>query len=104
MMTFNQFERFVNALNAFYQRQDELENCFASFNDSWTVIDFCPVITNSIFDYIKEDFNDEGDWFGYWYFELDQGEKWTENSCSEADGSPIVIKTMLDIYQYLAKE
>ena len=102
-MTFEQFERFVKGLNSFYQRQEDLDNALDPFNSSWTIIEFCPEITNSIFNFIKEDFNDDVDWFGYWYFELEQGALWAENSCTEADGSMIKMQTIEDIYQYLTK-
>lgn len=100
-MTVNQFKRFVDAVNAFREAEERLSIALESFNDSWTTITFCTQITESIYSYIKEYFNDEEEWFDYWYFELDQGKTWTEQSCHRKDGTLIKLETIEDIYNLL---
>jgi hypothetical protein len=100
-MTLDQFKKFVYALEEFYTREDMLTALFEPFNSSWTMVEFCPVITSTICNYIKEVFNDKGEWFDYWFYELDRGEKYTPDSCTQKDGTPIVIKTVEDIYNFL---
>jgi hypothetical protein len=102
-MNLNQFEKFITGLNCFYKRQEDFDKAFEPFNSSWTIIEFCPEITDSIFDYIKEYFNDEDELFSYWFFDLEQGTKWTEDSCYEKDKTVIKIQTIEDIFKYLTK-
>lgn len=100
-MTLEQFTRFVDALKEFYRREELFGENFEPFNSSYTIIEFCPEITRSICKYIQEYFNDEGEWFDYWFYELECGAKYTEDSCCHKDKTPIVIKTVEDIYNFL---
>lgn len=102
-MTFEQFKRFVDALNAFYAREDKLGKMFEEFNSSYTVVEFCPQITTSIFEYIEEYFNDDFKDFSYWFFEQDQGKKSNEYFITLKDGTIIKNHTIEDIYNYLLK-
>ena len=99
-MTLIQFKRFIDALNAFYSREEEFNKAFESFNSSYTIIEFCPDITSSIFDFIKEEFNDKDDWFAWWYFEKDQGKR-TDLQATDKDGNEIILDNYVDIYDFL---
>ena len=48
--------------------------------------------------------NDEDHWIGYWLFEQNCGEDWDDATACDADGHPIILKTQLELYLYLAKE
>ena len=102
-MTFNQFKRFIDALNAFYAREDKLGTMFEEFNSSYTVVEFCPQITNSIFEYIEEYFNDVDKDFSYWFFDQDQGKKTDQYYITLKDGTEIRNYTPEDIYNYLTE-
>jgi hypothetical protein len=102
-MNLKQFTTFINAIDTFHKREEQFNIAFETFNSSYTMMEFCPEITNSIFDFIKEDFDDEDELFSYWFYDLEQGTKWTEDLCNEADGSVIKIQTIEDIFLYLTK-
>lgn len=53
-----------------------------------------------ILEVLKEAFNDESDWIGYFIFELDFGKKWTKDSVSD-NGKIVVLKTFKDLYDLL---
>lgn len=99
-MTLEQLNRFVEALNKFHEREELLSDCFGPFNSSWTMIEFCPEISRSIFEFIKEEFEDVGDWFGYWFYELDQGKN-KEIGASTMDEVPIKLDTLEDLYNFM---
>ena len=102
-MTFERFSKCVDALDAFYKREEKLADALEPFNSSFTAIDFCPEITQLVYDIIKEDFNDKYDNFSYWFFDQDQGKKVDCYFITENDGSIIKNRTKEDIYKYLVK-
>ena len=99
-MTIKQFKRFIDALNAFYKREEEFNKAFETFNSSYTIMEFCPEITSSIFDFIKEEFEDEYDWFTWWYFEKDQGKR-IDLKAFDKDENEIILDNYGDIYDFL---
>jgi len=100
-MTLEQLRRFVDALNSYHMREEQLSKAVEPFNSSWTMIEFCPLITKCIFDYIKEVFNDEGEWFGYWFYELEQGKNSDRLKAYNEKGDQIVLNTLEDVYRLL---
>ena len=47
---------------------------------------------------------DSFDWIEYWLYELDCGRKYRPSSAKDADGKPIKLKTISDLYALLKKE
>lgn len=103
-MTLEQFERFVDAIDEYHKREELFCKALEPFNSSYTVIDFCSEITFSIIQYIDEYFNDESSWFSYWFYELEQGEKYFENCAIDANGKSIKLKTKEDLYNLLMEK
>ncbi len=101
-MRLERLERFVDAINKYHEREELLAKALEPFNDSYTIIEFCPDIIKCIFDYINEEFEDIGDWFGYWFYELDQGKNKTLGGVLE-DGAPIKLDTLEDVYNFMLK-
>ena len=99
-MRLDQLERFVDAINEYDKREEELGKSLEPFNDSYTMISFCPVIVESILDFIREEFNDVGEWFEYWFYELDQGKN-KELGASYENGEPIKLDTLEDVYNFM---
>lgn len=104
MMTFDQFKRFVETLDVFFEREEQLSKALEPFNDSSTVIVFCPEVPNTIVTYIQELFNDKGEWFTYWYYDLESGKSYKDGNITDEDGKNIVLKTVEDIYNFLTNE
>ena len=61
-------------------------------------------IINAINKMLKNEFNDIGDWIGYFIYELDYGEKWTKTTASRKDGSMIDISTINKLYDFLMEK
>jgi hypothetical protein len=43
------------------------------------------------------------DWIFYFVYEIDYGKEWTDETCSEADGTVIDISTSEKLYDYLTR-
>lgn len=99
-MTLVQLERFVRVINGYHEREEELSKALGPFNSSYTEVEFYPGMVSTIMDYIKEEFKDEDDWFGYWFYELDQGRN-KELGASYKDGTPIKLDTLEDVYNFM---
>lgn len=52
---------------------------------------------------LKEAFNDQGDWIGYYIYELDYGRKYEEGCATYKDGGNIDISTPSSLYDFLIK-
>jgi hypothetical protein len=100
-MTLEQFTRFIEALKTFYSQEEKFGNAFELFNSSWTVIEFCPQITEAIITYLEEYFNDKDAWINYWLYDLDFGNKSAE--AKYADGSLIPLETIENLFNFLNK-
>jgi hypothetical protein len=98
-MTYEQFERFFIALDLYYKRSEELGKAIESFNDSHTVISFCPELPNSIFTFLKEEFNDNYDWIDWWYWERKHNPEVLK--AYDADKNEIILDTLEDLYTFL---
>lgn len=97
-MTYEQFERFFNAIDRYYEREREFDKCFETFNSSHTLVEFCPEITNCIFEFLKEEFKDESDWINWWYFER-RGR--VELKAYDVNKKEIKLDTLKELYQFL---
>ena len=53
---------------------------------------------------LKSAMQDSFDWIEYWLYELDCGSKYRPSSVRDADGKPIKLKTIGDLYALLKKE
>jgi hypothetical protein len=47
---------------------------------------------------------DNFDWIEYWLYDLECGRKWYAKCVTDADGKPIKLKTISDLYALLKKE
>ena len=78
---------------------EKLSDIFIDF-DGWYNTD---VVITPIEDALEEEFDDKGEMISYFMYDLDFGENWTRDSCSEKDGTIIDISTSDKLYDYLMK-
>lgn len=101
-MNLHQFKRFIEAIQSYHEKEITLSNAIEPFNSSYTIIEFCPEMVASILSYMNEYFEDEGDWIGYWLYELDYGTREDlMNGCEYKNGDPIDISTVEKLYNFL---
>lgn len=105
-------ERFIEIMNEFKVLVDssvrlsnalaEYDNCtdfggFSNFRAESLIIDLLNILV--------QDFPDEyvGSTIDFFIYELNWGKDWTEDSICEADGTPIRLSTVEELYDYLDK-
>lgn len=94
----------MNSIISLHQQQEK-------FNDVLKEIDSefggCYINNKSIdklYNLLKDLTNDSSDIIGYWLWELEFGERYEEGCVTEEDGTPIPLKTLDDVWNYLVDE
>lgn len=94
-------DMFVNTINFIKELNTEANN----FNDMLKVVDSefgGGYIHNKsihfLVELLKKLTNDSNDWISYYCWEIDFGDKYYEGCVTEADGTPIPLKTPEDLY------
>lgn len=99
MLTYDQFEMYVQDIQ---KAEEKLENIAAVFDGCAAIYDCSTVVT--AVELLSLLMDDTDDWIGYWFFERDHGRTWDENTACDADGTPIICKTVRQLYDFLVKE
>lgn len=100
MLTFEQFEKYINEIKKRNDRLDEI--CDVLGGCEWLFDIHMADEVISLLSYIM---NDKDDWIAYWVYEQEFGTKWVDDeTASQADGTPIVLRTTRQLYDYLVKE
>jgi len=102
-------DQFNRAVNNYITMSKQLENlcdamgCYAeNVFDTWQSY-YYDLLTECC-DFTEEDFDDYiGTILDYWCFELEFGAKY-EEGCIKEDGTPIVLNTIDDVYDYIVKK
>ena len=100
MISLKQFTTFIEGIDKFYKREEQLNRAFGEFNTSYTIVEFCPEIVDSILQFLKEVFEDEDDWIGYWIYELEMGNR-KDLGCFYKTGESIKLDTIEDLFNFL---
>ena len=101
-MTLIQFKRFIYSIKDYYEKEELLSKALEPFNSSYTIIEFCPSIVSSIYDYLEEEFGDKDKWILYWIHDLNYGTNLDlMEGCSYKDGTKIDISSIEKLYEFL---
>ncbi len=98
MLTYGQFEKCMNEIVAADKKLDEI---FKALHGGNGIFD-CSAIGTAI-ELLSLLMDDSEDWIEFWVYEQECGAKWDENTASEADGTPIICKTVRQLYDFLLK-
>lgn len=92
------------------QKMDELENKWQPtfdemFNGSWCIPSYFSIPRQAIVEMVEQMFNDVpgqyGSHFSWWVYEAEYGtKKGIADSMTDADGTPIPMATIEDLYNY----
>ena len=105
-------EEFVKIINRLKETDDTVRKINQLLRDTYESVhsDFSNGAAMSIsfedvvVSLLQNMFNDEGDWIGYWLYELDYGREYTDGCVREANGDSIDISTPEKLYDFLIEE
>jgi hypothetical protein len=106
-MTFKQFEKHILRLKELTEEREKIENVMKksklsdSFNDGLFGTAWYEIL---IVDILKDAFNDESDWIGYWIYELEFGKTYKQGCVKDRNNKPIPLKTINDLYNLLTEK
>jgi hypothetical protein len=105
MIKLKHFKELIESIKIFNKQEELLADLVKPFNDSWTVIEFCPEIKSSIRNFLQEEFLDTDDWIGYFINDLNFGNDLTlMKDNKNSDGTLIDISTIEKLYEFLLKD
>lgn len=98
MLDFELFQRCIQAMQGSHDAIGEYSKVFdLDFLDRFAV-------SQAFLDLLERDMDDRDHWISYWAYERDFGRDWDECTASEADGTPIILKTVRQLYDFLIEE
>ena len=62
---------------------------------------FIPAMISNLVDLLEYTMNDKDEWISYFVYELDCGKRYKEGAIKNADGSPIPLATIEDLWAIL---
>lgn len=101
-------EEFCNSIKFILNRNSAMNKINKLFTEEFEDSVFYPYFKYEtelvkVLKIIMKDNTDES-WIDYFLYELDGGTKWTKDSVTYADGTPIKLKTPEDLYEFLIEE
>lgn len=98
MLDFSTFSVYLSNAVTVWKKMDNYKDIFTP---EW----ICGMsLIDDVIELLELTMNDEDHWIGYWFFERDCGEDWDDATACDADGRPIILKTQLELYDYLKEE
>lgn len=98
MLDFSTFSDYLSHAVTVWKKMDDYKDIFTP---EW-ISDIS--LLDDVVELLELAMNDEDHWIGYWLFEQNCGEDWDDATACDADGHPFVLKTQLELYDYLVKE
>lgn len=98
MLTYEKFEKYMSAIVAADKKLDDI---FKVLGGGDGIFD-CTAIGTAI-ELISLLMEDSEDWIKYWVYEQEYGTQWDEHTASKADGTPIICKTVRQLYDFLVQ-
>lgn len=97
MLKYEDFHKYLTNVKNTWLEIDRLEEVL-------TVDWLCKIsMLDDVLALLEDSMHDTDAWISYWCFEQNFGEDWDEHTASEADGTPIIMKTDRQLYDYLVK-
>lgn len=100
MLSFEKFAEYIAAIEASNKKVDEIYSALGGGEEIFKCT--CCDTAIELLSSLMEDSANE--WIDYWMYEQDFGRKWTTNTASYADGTPIMCRNVRELYDFLASE
>lgn len=102
LITYDEFEKHINAICAEQELQLTLENaCNKYYNKSeCDALIRLPSLESNLIELLERVTNDRGEWIGYWVYDLCCGEKYYVG-CAKINDKPVALKTVQDLWLLL---
>ena len=98
MLAYEQFEKYMTAIVSADEKADEVCNVLGCSDKLFE----CTAIGTAI-ELLSWVMGDSEEWIAYWMYEQEYGTKWDENTASYKDGTPVICKTIRQLYDFLVK-
>lgn len=103
-ITYEEFEKYLKNIEAIIQLNDslcDLENEYQKKTKEEMSFSFWfPTMITSVVELLSKVFEDEGEWIGYWIWELDCGKKYKDGDVTFY-GQNVPLKTIEDLWNVL---
>lgn len=106
MITFDEFNRYINAIKDEEELQDKITDAVSEYNQKQNM-SVCLVIPSQdyvIVDLLAKIMDDKNEWISYWVYELDCGKSYKDGCVTDKDGGIIKLKTIKDLWNLLMSE
>jgi len=102
-ISYELFEKSIKGLIETFNKNDAFSKAMEKVSDTYFISELHHPASSIALGLLEAIFKDEGEWISYWMFELDYGLKADDLTAHEADGTPISLKTIQDLYNLLIK-
>ena len=102
VLTLEQFTDAINGIIDTNHKNEQFSASMEEFSGSWFISELGLPATDTLLRVLEIIFDDRGEWISYWIYELDYGTR-DDLSATNADGTPIPLKTIEDLYTLLIK-
>lgn len=105
-ISFDTFKYCLDILQKTTELDASLNDIFSKYNQgTGDIADLTlPSIRDPILKLLEIITEDNEEWIDYWVFELEFGKLASEMKCTDADGKPIPLRTIEDLWTVLVKE
>lgn len=94
----------MNSIIDLHQQQEKFNNVLQEMDSEFGGCYINNKSIDKLYNLLRDLTNDKSDIIGYWLWELEFGERYEEGCVSEEDGTPIPLKTLDDVWNYLVDE
>lgn len=101
MLSFAEFEKVMNNVKKFWDRQTEIEKATDGCLNVWEMTNGGCI--DDVLMLLQKMFNDTEEWISYWVYELKWGNDYEPGCVRNADGSNIELATIRDLFNFLIK-
>lgn len=100
MITFEQFSDCIAVIQDEMEREDKINDVLSNEFALERTMLYNPLLSEYI-KLLRDIFKDEGDWIGYYIYDLDFGGEYHEDDVQDENGQNIPLLTVEDLYNLL---
>lgn len=101
---YGDFRKHLIAIKRIMRLQDKIwDACTEAYDCNLDCEMSFPTLAGNVVELLSKATGDDNDWIGYWVYELDCGEKYSEGTVTDTDGRNIRLKTISDLWDLLCE-